>query len=115
MLSYLQEYIPIQNGLPAHIASQNLINNLLGSIGYSVRDGYVIFTEDITDPQGANVNAVDMQLVVMDMDHYSDYDLLPLTAEMAADVVKEVAAMLLNTPMPDNRVDSITEESQNKR
>jgi len=105
MLTALTQYIPLQNGQAAFLKEQNLINDLLGIVGYEVRDGYVVFTEDITDADGANVNAVDMQLVVMDMDHYSDYDLLPLTADMAAQVIQEVAALLMQTPPPDTRVD----------
>ena len=105
MLTALPQYIPLQNGQAAFLKEQNLINDLLGMVGYEVRDGYVVFTEDITDADGNNVNAVDMQLVVMDMDHYSDYDLLPLTADMAAQVIQEVAALLMQTPPTDTRVD----------
>jgi hypothetical protein len=114
MLTALNQYIPLQNGQAAFIKEQNLINNLLGTVGYEVIDGYVIFTEDITSVSGQNTNAVDIQLVVMDFDKYGDYDLLPLTADMAAQVVQETVALLMQTPPPDNRVDSLTEEAINK-
>ena len=114
-MTTLPQYIPLQNGQAAFFKEQNLISNLLGTVGYEVRDGYVIFTEDITDPQGKNVQAVDMQLVVMDFDKYDDYDLLPLSADMAADIIKQTAALLMQTPPPDNRVDALTEENINKR
>lgn len=115
MFTSLTQYIPLQNGQSSFIKEQNLINNLLGMVGYEVRDGYVVFTEDITDEAGQNKNSVDMQLVTMDFDHYGDFDLLPLTADMAAQVVAEVVSFLMPTPMPDTRVDSKTEESLNKR
>lgn len=115
MLTSPDQYIPLQNGQAAFIKQQNLINNLLGVVGYEVRDGYVVFTENITDVSGQNVNAVDMQLVVMDFDKYGDYDLLPLPADMAAQVVSEVVSLLMPTPMPDKRVDSLTEEALQKR
>jgi hypothetical protein len=114
-MTVLEQYIPLQNGQAAFIKEQNLINNLLGFVGYEVRDGYVVFTEDITDPQGRNVNSVDMQLIVMDIDKYGDFDILPLTADMAAQVVAEVVSLLMPTPYPDTRVDSISEEPLNKR
>lgn len=107
----LNQYIPLQNGQAAFFKKQNLISNLLGTVGYEVRDGYVIFTEDITDPQGKNTLAVDMQLVVMDFDKYDDYDLLPLSADMAAEIIQKAASMLMQTPPPDNRVDALTEEN----
>lgn len=115
MLTSLNQYIPLQNGQANMIKSQNLINNLLGVVGYEVRDGYIIFTEDITNPAGQNVNAVDIQIVTMDLDHYGDYDLLPLTSDMAAQIITEVVGMLAPTPAPDLRVDSRAEEPINKR
>lgn len=114
-LKALTQYIPLQNGQAAFIQEQKLINNLLGVPGYEVRDGFVVFTEDITDPDGLNVNAVDMQLIVMDLDKYGDYDILPLTADMAGQVVAEVLALLSPAPPPDTRVDSVSEEPLNKR
>jgi hypothetical protein len=115
MLTSLRQYIPLQNGQAAFIKEQNLINDLLGEVGYEVRDGYVVFTEDITSAQGENVNAVDMQLVVADLDNYGDYDLLPLSSDMAAQIITEVVALLMPTPQPDKRVDSMAEEPVNKR
>lgn len=115
MLTALNQYIPIQNGQTTFIKEMNLINSLFGVVGYEVRDGMVVFTEDITAPSGQNVNSVDMQLIVMDFDKYGDFDILPLTADMAAQVVSEVVSLLMPTPPPDNRVDSKTEEPINKR
>jgi hypothetical protein len=111
----LKQYIPLQNGQAAFIKEQNLINDLLGEVGYEVRDGYVVFTEDITDPNGENVNTVDMQLIVADLDHYGDFDILPLPQDMAGQIVAEVVALLTQTPPPDKRVDSMVEEPINKR
>lgn len=108
----LTQFIPIQAGQAGFIIQQGLINNLLGKVGYEVRDGYVIFTEDITAAKG--VQAVDMQLMVMDFDHYSEFDLLPLPAELAADVVAQVVALLSTAPIQDNAVDSTTEQVQRK-
>ena len=115
MLTSLTQYIPLQNGQANFIKEQNLINDLLGVVGYEVRDGMVVFTEDITDVNGLNVNSVDMQLVVLDMDKYGDYDILPIPADMAAEIIAGVVSLLMPTPPTDNRVDSITEEPINKR
>lgn len=107
MLNALCQYIPLQPGQAAFIKQQGLINNLLGFVGYEVRDGWVVFTEDIITTLG--VKAVDMQLVTMDFSKYSDYDILPLTADQAAAVVQEVVVLLLQTPPPDKKVDSTVE------
>ena len=107
-------FIPIQQGQGAFIKAQLLINGLLGQVGYEIADGYVIFTENLL-ARAAPVTAVFMRLVVMDFEKYSDYDMLPLQADMAIDVVKEVYGMLMGTPIPDKRVDSTSEEVQQKR
>ena len=115
-MEILDQYIPIQNGEDSYLKSQTQgANALIGLVFYSVRDNAVIFTQDLTDPAGENVNAVDMQLVVMDLDKYSDYDLLPLPADMAEQVVAEVVSLLSGAPPPDRRVDSFGEQEPNKR
>lgn len=110
MLGALDQYIPIQAGQSFLLKSQTaLINNLLGTVGYEVRDGYVIFTEDITATQ--EVTGVDMQLVVMDASKYSDYDILPLPADMAAKVVLDCFNILKQQLPADKKVDSVSEEN----
>lgn len=107
MLTSLTQYIPIMQGRTAFIQQQGLINNLLGMPGYEpTGDGYLLFTEDITATQG--VLAVDIQLVVLDFNKYDDYDMLPLNADMAEEIVLAVSAMLLQTPPEINKVDSTT-------
>jgi len=108
----LCQYIPLQPGQSAFVKEQGMISELLGIPGYEIfPDGYIVFTEDLT---ASGITAVDMQLAVLDFDHYSDYDLLPLSADMAGDVIKEVAALLMQTPMTDKRVDSTVTEPQGK-
>lgn len=104
------QFIPLQNGQRNFVASQQMINNLLGVVGYEVVGGYIEFTEDIT----GSVPFVDMQLMVMDLNHYSDYDILPLTADMAQDIVMEVAAALMQTP-PPNKKNDIKEQPVQER
>lgn len=112
MLTALTQFIPIMTGQSAFIKQQGLISNLLAKIGYEqTGDGYILFTEDITN----TYPAVDIRLVVLDFSKYSDYDMLPLTADMAGEVVQAVSAMLLQTPPEDNKVDSTTPaQAQNK-
>ena len=105
----LDQFIPMPSGQPWMLKAQaGLINTLSGNVGYEVRDGYVIFTEDITQTLG--INYVDMQLVVMDFEKYSDFDLLPLPADLAAKIVTEAFKILSNQFPPDKKVDSVSEE-----
>ena len=112
MLQSLNQFIPLMPGQSAFIKEQAIINNLMGVVGYEpTGDGYIIFTEDITGALG--ISAVDIQLVVNDMAHYSDFDILPLTADMAAEVVQTVAMLRMQTPAENKKVDS-TVEIENK-
>ena len=108
MLTSLNQFIPIQQGQSFYIKEQSLINNLMGLVGYEqTGNGYILFTEDITAALG--ISTVDIQLIVLDFDRYDDYDLLPLPADMAAEVIQTVAALLLQTPAETLKVDSTTD------
>lgn len=111
----LTQFIPLQAGQTAHIMQQKLINTLLDQVGYEpAPGGYIIFTEDLL-ARAVPITGVDIQLVVADLDQYSDFDLLPLSADMAGDIVQEVYQKLLQTPQQESKVDSTTEEPPNKR
>jgi hypothetical protein len=108
------QYIPIQPGQEWMIAGQNnLINDLLGQVGYVPHDGFVMMTEDVT--QTRDTKYVDMKLVVMDAEKYSDWDVLPLPADMAADVVQEAFKILAAQFPPDDKVDSSSVENPERR
>ena len=107
-MNTLDQYIPMQAGQSYLLKSQsNLVNTLLGQVGYEIRDGYIIFTEDIISTKGTT--QVDMQLVVMDAGKYSDYDILPIPADMAAKVVIDTYNILKQQLPADKTVGNISE------
>lgn len=108
-----EEFIPIPPGQAAFIKKQNLINDLFGQVGYEIRGEYLYFTENIIRTK--NVTEVDMRLVVMDFDRYDDYDILPLSPDMAEDIIQRTFNLLMGTPVPDKRVDSKSEEPEQTR
>lgn len=113
MLDAPEEFLPMAAGMAAAFKAQNdLVNNLLGRVCYTVLDGYVNFTEDITATK--NIRFVEMHLVVMDLGKYSNYDLLPLPADMAAKVVEQCYKILSGQQIPDKRVDSVAEENKQR-
>ncbi len=103
-------FIPLQHGQFCFVKTQNLMNGLLGQVGYELADSYAVFTEDLT-ARAVPITAVLMRLVVANMDKYTDFDILPIPADMAGDVVQEVYQMLLQTMFPDKKVDSIINEA----
>jgi hypothetical protein len=99
-------YIPIPAGQGRFISSQDMLSDLLGIGTYEQQDGWVVFDRDVT---GSKVN---MQLVVMDIDKYSDYDVLPVPADMEMDIVEAVVARFSREPIADKVVDANTEPTK---
>ena len=109
-MNALDQFIPIPSGQANFLKAQtDLVNNLLGNVGYEIRDGYAILTEDVTKTK--NIQFADLQLVVMDASKYSDFDILPLPADMAAKVVMDCFNILKEQLPADKRVDSVSEEN----
>lgn len=103
------EFIPLQMGQSNLLKSQLMINDLLGQVGYEVRGLDVYFTKDITKPSGTSVN---MELSIMDISNYGDYDILPISPEMEWEVVQEVFKMYMAEPIADKVVSATSKEQK---
>jgi hypothetical protein len=97
-------FIPIGMGQFSFVATQRLMSDLLGQIGYEVRGKEVWYTKDLP-AQTPAITAVNMQLVVLDVTKYSDYELLPLNADLEAQVVDTVYKMFAGEPNKPQIVD----------
>ncbi len=100
------QFIPIPNGMTVMLKSQPMISDLLGQVGYESRGLDIIFDSDITKPPN-NCTSVWMQLVVLDLAQYSDYDILPIPADMEADCVEAVYQRFSTEAGPDKIDDPI--------
>ncbi len=107
-------FIPLQRHENVFVKSQKLINSLLDQIGYEQDGQYLVYNQDLTT-RAAPITNVFMRLVVMDLDKYSDYDILPLPADMSGDVVREVADLLLKTPPQEQLTDPTRALTPDKR
>ncbi len=103
------EFIPLQMGQSSLLRSQLLINDLLGQVGYEVRGLDVYFTKDITKPQGTTV---DIEMAIMDISNYGDYDILPVPPEMEWTIVQEVFKLYMAQPLADKVVSSTAKEEK---
>jgi hypothetical protein len=91
------DFIPIPMGQWANVVTQRLMNDLLGQIGYEIRGKEIYYTKDLTALSPA-VTSVTMQLVVMDISTFTDYELLPINADMGLQVVEQVYQLF--APLP---------------
>lgn len=108
VIDFDNEFIPLQMGQGGMLKSQSLISDLLNQVGYEVFGKHIIYTKDLT--QMYQSPTVALRLVIMDLDQYSDYDMLPIPPEMEVDVVKAVVDMYKDRPVPDKLVDSSQKE-----
>lgn len=93
-----EPFIPIPTSMYGIIKPQDLLGDLSGLIGYEVVGKDVIFTQNLP---GLGVNAVYMRLVGVDISQLTDYDILPLSADLESQVIQQVYNMLVQTPPAD--------------
>lgn len=91
-------YIPIPSGMYDVIKGQDLLGN---QVGYEVYGKRVIFTPNFP----ATVNDVAVRLVVTDFSTLSDYDLLPVSADLESAIVDTVYKMFAGAPPQDRTAD----------
>lgn len=103
-------FIPLEMGQQCLLSSQPLINDLLGQVGYEWYGMDIIYTTDLTQPDPIEVT---MRLVVMDISQYTDWDILPVPAEMEWDVINEVVKLYMVEPVADKLNDSKDSEQRN--
>jgi hypothetical protein len=98
-------FIPIPTSLYGVIKPQELLGDLSGLIGYEVIGSDIVFTKNLP---GLSINSVLIRLVGLDMSQLTDYDLLPLSSDMEAQVVTQVYNILVQTP-PADRAQTISD------
>lgn len=103
-------FIPLEMGQQCLLSTQPLINDLLGQVGYEWYGMDIIYTRDLTQPDPIEVT---MRLVVLDITQYSDWDILPVPAEMEWDVIGEVLKLYMPEPVADKLVESGKAEQRN--
>lgn len=105
-----KEFIPLQMGQGGLLQSQLMINDLLGQVGYEVRGGEVWFTKDLValfpDIQ------LGMQLAIMDISQYGDFDLIPILPEQEWQIKQEVIKMYSQVGTADYVVDDSVKAQQ---
>lgn len=93
-----EPFVPIPSSLYGIVKTQDLLGDLSGLIGYEVVGKDIIFTKNLP---GLSINNVFIRLVGMDMSQVTDYDILPLSSDMEAQVVQTVYNILVQTPPAD--------------
>lgn len=93
-----EPFVPIPSSMYGIVKPQALLGDLSGLIGYEVVGKDIIFTKNLP---GLGVNSVFIRLVGLDLSQLTDYDLLPLSSDMEAQIVTIVYNILVQTPPAD--------------
>jgi hypothetical protein len=93
-----EPFVPIPSSLYGIVKPQSLLGDLSGLIGYEVIGKDIIFTKNLP---GISINSVFIRLVGVDLSQLTDYDMLPLSSDMEAQVVQNVYNILVQTPPAD--------------
>lgn len=101
-------FIPVPSGIFTMVSAEPLISTVLGQIAYEVYGNLIVFTTDLTTAVPA-ITEVMIRLVVMDVSQLTDYDPLPIPADMEVDVIAGVLKLLGIQAEPENKVDVATE------
>lgn len=95
----------------AMISAEPLISDMLGQIACQRRGKEVIFNKNLPTETPA-VNSVTVRLLVVDVSQLSDYDILPIPADMELAVIGDVVQVYGIEPPANNKVDPISENKQ---
>lgn len=93
-----EPFVPIPTSLYGVIKPQDLLGDLSGLIGYEVIGKDIVFTKNLP---GLSINSVLIRLVGVDLSQLTDYEALPLSSDMEAQVVQTVYNILVQTPPAD--------------
>lgn len=103
-------FIPLMAGQEFLLQADNLLNDLLGQIGYTPNGKIVEYSKDITT---FGMTKVSMKLVVFDMAQYNETDVLPVPADMEQQIVNELIAEFAPVVPESGQVNAITTANQN--
>ena len=102
-------FIPLQRGQIQILGADFMLNTLLGQVCYDVVGKQIRFSQNI---KLLGIDTVDMDLMVFDMDLYSETDPLPLPKDMEAQLVDDLyksyvpvqsqPSLVSNYPIPNN-------------
>jgi len=101
-------FIQVPQGMMELIGGEPIISDLMGQIAYEVKVPKVIFKTNIV---AAGITAVTVELVIMDIASYTDYEPLPIPADMELDVVNLAIELLVPRMPADTKDDVMSEKS----
>ena len=104
------QFIPMQMGQLSLIKSQAQISGLLGQIGYENKGLELQFNQDL--PLLHAGKTLTVELIIMDVSQYGDWEPLPVLPEMEWQIKQEVIKLYSGVGISDLVVDPTTKQLQ---
>jgi hypothetical protein len=101
-------FIPMKMGVFSQVSQQRMISDLLDQYGYEVRGKEVVYNKNLIT-ETPSITAVTMRLIVSDFSKYTDYELLPIDADMEMLVVDAVYNTFAPEPIKPEIASSVSE------
>lgn len=101
--------IPMGSGQNDLLRSADMISNLMGQWAYEPNGLNIITNRDLTID---NIKWLYFRLIVADFNTLEDYDVLPLTPDMEAEIVKAVYEALMPPQPIERQVDAYSSNPQ---
>lgn len=93
-------FVPIPTSTYGIVKPQALLGDLSGLIGYEVIGKDLVFTKNLP---ALGVSTVYIRLVGVDLSQVSETELLPISADMEAEIVDTVFKLVLQAPSADKK------------
>lgn len=104
-------FIPFQPGEMQMLGEEHFISDILGQVGYEPRGKYLVFNKDIyTNDSAQAIQEVYLLLVVKDLSLYTDWEMLPIAADLEAEVIQKTFEFLMQQVPANKKVDVISKE-----
>lgn len=91
-------FVPVPSGMYGIIKPQDLLGDLSGLISYEVFGTDIVFSKNLP---ALGCTTVLIRLVGVNLSELSDHDLLPVSADMEAQIVDTVFKILVQAPPAD--------------
>lgn len=102
-------FIPARDGEFEMLKGQrNPLSTLLGQIGFKVKGKDIIFNKDLT-AQTPAITEVDIDILALDYSQFTDYEILPISADIEAQVIDTVVKMFAGIPTKTQIIDSTSD------
>lgn len=109
-------FIPFEPGQLQMLGSEPLISDILGQVGYEPRGKYLVFNKDITDNDEDNaITEIYLLLAVKDLSLYTDFEMLPITADLEGIIIEATYKFLLGQSPANKKVDVINKPQEGKQ